>query len=82
MTAERYVEMITRDEMDKIVRETPTVYDTDRLEREYEFDDGAVVKYEWRDASLISFNHQFTLVRPPKPNPRKLTPGVIQTIDY
>lgn len=71
-----------QDETEKIVRETPTVYEDTRIEREYEFEDGAVVKYEWRDASLGDFNHQFTLVQPPKPNPGKFSPGVIKTIDY
>jgi len=82
MDAGDYVEIIMQDETAKIVRETPGAYETARLEREYEFEDGAVVKYEWRDASMGSFNHQFTLVQPPKPNPKKLSTGVIQTLGY
>ena len=74
--------MIKEDDTEKIVRETPTVYEADRIDREYEFDDGAVVKYEWRDAVLNEFNHRFTLVTPPKPNPGKLKAGVIRTIEY
>ena len=74
--------MIMRDETQKIVRETPTVYELDRVERQYEFEDGAVVKYEWQDAALSGFNHRFTLVTPPKSNAGKLKPGVIRTIDY
>lgn len=80
MDAERYVRLIMRDETEKIVRETPSVYEADRIEREYEFDDGAVVKYEWQDVMLGGFNHRFTLVTPPKGE--KLKPGVIRTIDY
>lgn len=82
MSAERYVRIILRDETEKIARETPVLYENARLEREYEFHDGAVVKYEWRDISLGDFNHRFTLVEPPKPNPDKLSTGVIKTIDY
>lgn len=82
MDAEKYVQMIMRDETEKIVRETPTIYEADRIEREYEFKDGAVVKYEWQDAKLSGFNHRFTLVDPPKSNAGKLRTGVIRTIDY
>lgn len=82
MKAEKYVRIIMQDETDKITRETPVVYEPDRIEREYEFEDGAVVKYEWQDASLGGFNHRFSLVKPPKPNPGKLSAGVIETIDY
>lgn len=82
MGSEKYVAIIMNDDTERIVRETPTVYENARIEREYEFEDGAVVRYEWRDVSLGGFNHRFTLVRPPKPNPRKLSAGVIRTIDY
>lgn len=82
MSAEEYVRIIMQDETDKIVREIPVVYEADRIEREYEFEDGAVVKYEWQDISLRSFNHRFSLVSLPKPNPEKLAAGVIRTIDY
>ncbi len=82
MKSEKYVAIILRDETDKIVSERPTVYENARIERVYEFIDGAVVKYEWQDVSLMQFNHRFTLVRPPKPNPGKLSAGVIKTINY
>ncbi|MGD9561676.1 MAG: hypothetical protein AB7F88_05585 [Pyrinomonadaceae bacterium] len=82
MSADRYVRIIMRDETEKIVRETPVAYEAARIEREYEFEDGAVVRYEWRDISLGGFNHRFSLVQSPKPNPDKLSPGVIHTIDY
>ena len=51
MDHEGYVGIIMRDETDRIVRETPTVYENARIVREYEFEDGAVVEYEWRDGS-------------------------------
>ncbi len=82
MKAEKYAAIIMRDETDDILSETPTVYENARIERVYEFTDGAVVKYEWQDASLRQFNHRFTLVKPPSLNPEKLKAGVIKTIDY
>ena len=82
MKAEKYVGIIMRDERAEIVSETPTVYENARIERVYEFNDGAVVKYEWQDMSLNDFNHRFTLTRRPSPNPGKLSLGVIKTIDY
>ncbi len=82
MSAEKYVGIIMRDETDEIVSETPTVYENARIERVYEFSDGAIVKYEWQDVSIRDFNHRFTLIEAPKKNPGKLEPGVIKTIDY
>lgn len=82
MSADKYVQFIMRDETEKFAREATTVYTPDRIERQYEFKDGAVVKYEWQDKSLRGFNHRFSLVRPPKPNPEKLSAGVIETINY
>jgi len=45
-STEEYADIIIRDEREKIVSETPTVYETDKIERVYEFADGAIVKYE------------------------------------
>lgn len=84
--AEEYADVILRDEREKIVKETPTVYETKKIERLYEFADGAVVKYEWQEfpgeKSKEKYNHRFTLITPPKPNPSKLKAGIIKTIDY
>ena len=84
--AEEYADIIMRDEREKIVRETPTVYETEKIERVYELADGAVVKYEWQDFpagdSKEKYNHRFTLITPPKPNPHKLKAGIIKTIEY
>ena len=82
MKAEKYVGIIMRDGTDEIVSETPTIYENARIERVYEFTDGAVVKYEWQDVSLREFNHRFTLVKLPDPNPLKLKTGIIKTINY
>lgn len=84
--AEEYVEIILTDERDKIAKETPTVYETEKIERLYEFADGAVVKYEWQDfpdeGSKEKYNHRFTLITLPKPNPNKVKIGIILSIDY
>ena len=84
--AEEYAEIILRDEREKIVKETPTVYESEKIERIYEFHDGAVVRYEWQsfpgNNSAEKYNHRFTLQTAPSPNPHKLKAGVIKTIDY
>ncbi len=77
-----YVELITRDDRERIVSETPTIYEEHLIERLYIFDDGAVVKYEWQDLSLKTFNHRFTLVELPSPNPGKLNRTIIMTLNY
>jgi hypothetical protein len=86
--AEEYAEIIMRDEREKIVSETPTIYETGRIERVYEFADGAIVKYEWqstpdgRTSATGAFNHRFTLLTLPEPNPNKFKKGVIREINY
>ena len=86
--AEDYAAVIMRDEREKIVSETPTVYESDKIERVYEFADGAVVKYEWqntpdgRTSASGEFNHRFTLVTLPDPNPYKFKKGIIKVINY
>jgi hypothetical protein len=90
---QEYADIIIRDEREKIVSETPTKFETDAIERIYEFDDGAVVRYEWQnlrpdagdgddDTSKEQFNHRFTLIELPAPNPRKFKKGVIKQINY
>lgn len=86
--AEEYAEIIINDERAKIVSETPTIYETHRIERVYEFHDGAVVKYEWQEApsgrtsKAEIFNHRFTLMETPSQNPNKFQKGVIKVIKY
>ena len=86
--AEEYADIIMRDEREKILAETPTVYETDRIERVYEFADGAVVKYEWqaapdgRTSPDSKFNHRFTLMTLPEPNPNGFKKGIIKVINY
>lgn len=79
-TAEEYVKIVMRDETEKIASEATTVFESARIERIYEFDDGAVMKYEWHDSSLDDFNHRFTLMSVPKGS--KEQTGVVRTINY
>ncbi len=86
--AEKYADMIIEDDLSHVVSEEPVVYTDKEIRRVYEFDDGAVVEYEWqgttdgrRSASGI-FNHRFTMTKTPSPNPDKLKKGVIKTIMY
>jgi len=86
--AEEYAAIIMNDEREKIVKETPTIYNDDRIERIYEFADGAVIKYEWqstpdgRTSPDEKFNHRFSLIKTPQPNPHKLKEGIISQINY
>jgi hypothetical protein len=86
--AEEYADIIIRDKREKIVSEKPTVYTDEKIERVYEFEDGAVVKYEWQNllpdgiSEDERFNHKFTLITPPSPNPNKFKTGVVKIINY
>ncbi len=86
--ADRYVQIIMHDERENIVSETPTVFEDDYIVRVYEFEDGAVVNYEWRNLpdERISledrFNHRFTLEKLPLGNPANLEKGIIEVIYY
>jgi len=87
-SAEEYAAIIMNDEREKIVKETPIVYNADQIERIYEFADGAMVKYEWqstpdgRTSADERFNHRFSLIKTPKPNPHKLKEGIIKQTNY
>lgn len=87
-TAESYAEIILNDEREHILVETPTFYTDDKIERIYEFADGAVVKYEWQNVRHVRsgddqiFNHRFKLVVLPSPNPHNFKKGVIKVINY
>ena len=80
-----YVTSIIQDIQTRFVAENTTKFSLSHIERTYEFDDGAIVKYEWQDPSSANskekYNHRFTLTKPPKPNPHKLAKGVIKTIE-
>jgi hypothetical protein len=88
ISTQEYADIIMRDEREKIVSETPTVYESERIERIYEFADGAIVKYEWqntpggRTSASGEFNHRFTLITLPNPNPKSFKKGIIKVINY
>lgn len=84
-----YVETIMRDDLPMIAAEQTIVYEPERrIERLYRFHDGAIVRYEWqaspdgRTAAGTDFNHRFTLVETPAPNPHGFKNGVIKLISY
>jgi len=84
--ANMYVTSIIEDVQTRFVNEKTTIYSDDQIERTYEFEDGAVVRYEWQIAAGKKedekYNHRFTLVKVPKPNPGKLKKGVLRTIEF
>ena len=86
--AEEYVNIILNDEREKIVSETPAEYCDDKIERIYEFADGAFVKYEWQSSPAGSaskterYNHRFTLIKLPLLNPNGFKEGIIKVINY
>lgn len=83
-----YAKIIMNDEREKIVSETPTIYEDDYIERIYELTDGAIIKYEWqstpngRTSLEEKFNHRFTLISLPNPNPNGFELGIIKQINY
>lgn len=81
-----YVTSIIQDIQTRFVDEKTTKFSLNQIERTYEFDDGAVVVYEWQDSASQKagdeFNHRFTLKKVPKPNPNKLKTGVIKVISF
>jgi hypothetical protein len=58
----------------------------DKIERVYEFGDGAIVKYEWQsfpgESDAEKYNHRFTLINPPSANNNNLKKGIIKAIYY
>lgn len=83
-----YADIIMRDDLSMIAAEQTIVYESDRIERLYKFHDGAIVRYEWqgigenRTVTGEVFNHRFSLVEPPEPNPHGFKRGVITTVNY
>ncbi len=83
----RYVTNIIQDIQNTFVSERTIKFSETRIERVYEFEDGAIVKYEWQDYpptgnSADNYNHRFTLVTPPEPNPNNIEKGLIKVINY
>lgn len=84
---EIYITSIMEDLRERFVRDETIISTDKKIERLYEFEDGAVVKYEWQDFSAANsskdiYNHRFTLEKAPAPNPHKLKKGTLRTINY
>ena len=82
-----YVTSIIEDLRERFVSDETIISTDKKIERVYNFDDGAVIKYEWQNASAANsskenYNHRFTLEKMPSPNPLNLKKGVIRTIEY
>ncbi len=81
-----YVNSIIEDVQTRFVSEETIIYSDTEIERNYEFEDGAIVRYEWRSgpgkAADEKYNHRFTLSSLPKPNPKKIKKGVIRMIGF
>lgn len=84
--ANSYVNAIIRDVQNAFVREETMSFSQSRIERLYEFEDGAVVKYEWQSEENSQngepFNHKFTLIKKPVSNSENLETGVIKIVKY
>lgn len=83
---EVYAKIIIEDDLNRIAWEETLTHEENYIEREYEIDDGAFIKYEWRsfpgNSPEDAYNHKFTLITPPKKNPDKLKPGVLLIIPH
>ena len=81
-----YANSIIEDVRSRFASEETVKFTDSEIERVYEFDDGAVVRYEWRSGGrgggADGFNHRFSIVKPPKPNPHKIKKGVIRVIGF
>lgn len=82
--ANYYVNAIIKDIQNQFVREETISFSDTRIVREYEFEDGAIIKYEWQseNAGGEDFNHRFTLANLPNPNPENLETGILKTVTY
>ena len=84
--ANYYINAIIKDVQNAFVREETTTFNNSKIVREYEFEDGAIIKYEWQSEESAKngevFNHRFTLIKPPTPNSGNLEQGVIKVINY
>ncbi|MCU0238622.1 MAG: hypothetical protein MUC29_04200 [Pyrinomonadaceae bacterium] len=81
-----YVTAIIKDIQNQFVREETKSFSEDKIVREYEFEDGAIIKYEWQTAESSRhgepFNHRFTLIKAPIENEDNLQLGVIKIMNY
>lgn len=84
--ANSYVNAIMHDERNSFIREEAKFYSESKIVREFEFADGAVIEYEWQGLENLNpqdpFNHRFTLIKTPSPNPNNLKLGIIKQVNY
>lgn len=84
--ANYYVNAIIKDVQNAFIREETLSFNDSKIVREYEFEDGAIIKYEWQSeaesAKENSFNHRFTMTKVPTPNKGNLELGVIKVVKY
>ena len=85
-SANFYVNAIIKDIQNQFVREETKSFSEEKIEREYEFEDGATVKYEWQSRENSgkgeSYSHRFTLIKTPTENDDNLQIGVIKVMEY
>ncbi len=81
-----YANAIIQDIQNQFIREETTCFSDSKIERIYDFPDGAKVKYEWQSEESSSkgeaFNHRFTLIKTPEPNDGNFEIGVIKVVGY
>ncbi|MBX7174343.1 MAG: hypothetical protein K1X72_25450 [Pyrinomonadaceae bacterium] len=81
-----YVNSIIKDIQNQFIREETTSFSDSKIERQYEFPDGAIVKYEWQNEDSArkgeSFNHRFSLIKLPEPNEGNFELGIIKIVNY
>ena len=81
-----YVNSIIKDIQNQFIREETTSFSDSKISRNYEFPDGAIVKYEWQDEESSikgeAYNHRFTLVKLHEPNDGNFDLGIIKIVTY
>lgn len=81
-----YVNSIIKDIQNQFTREETTSFSESKIERIYEFPDGAIIKYEWQDEATAkatnSINHRFSLIKLPDPNEGNFELGVVKEVLY
>ncbi len=85
-TTNYYVNAIIKDIQNAFVREETIIFSESNIERIYEFEDGAIIRYEWQSETQAAmneeFNHRFSMIKLPSPNTDNFQNGIIKTISY
>lgn len=84
--ANYYINAIIKDVQNAFVHEETKQFSDSKIERHYEFEDGAIIKYEWQSTEASKngepFNHRFSLIKAPLPNTGNLEIGILKVIAY